>query len=53
MGRIRLILRETFGLIRRHKMYFLAPILMVLALIAVLVYTVGPATLVAFLYAGI
>lgn len=53
MGRIRLIFRETFRLIRRHKFYFLMPILIVLALIALLVYTVGPATLVAFLYAGI
>ena len=53
MGRIRLILHEMFRLIRRHKLYFLAPILFVLALIALMVYTIGPATLVAFLYAGI
>lgn len=53
MGRVWMILRETFRLIRRHKFYFLAPILLVLALIALLVYTIGPATLMAFLYAGI
>lgn len=53
MGRIRLIFRETFRLIRRHKVYFLAPILIILAMIALMVYSVGPAVFVAFLYAGI
>ena len=53
MGRIRLIFRETFRLIRRHKVYFLMPILIVLAIIGLMVYTVGPATFVVFLYAGI
>ncbi len=53
MGRMRLIFRETFRLIRNHKVYFLAPILIVLAIIAMLIYSVGPAAWVAFLYAGI
>ncbi len=53
MDRIKLILKETFWLIRNHKLYFLTPILVVLALIALLIHTVGPAVMMAFLYAGI
>ncbi len=53
MSRVWLILRETWRLIRRNKVYFLIPIFIALGIIAFLVYTVGPATVIAFMYAGI
>jgi hypothetical protein len=53
MKKLFLILREVFRLIRRNKAYFLAPILILLGLLAILVYTVGPSAIVAFIYAGI
>lgn len=53
MRKFFLILREIFRLIRRNKAYFLAPILILLALLAFLVFTVGPSAIVAFIYAGI
>jgi len=53
MRKFVLILREAAHLVWRHKAWFLAPILLALALIGFLVYTLGPAALVSFLYAGI
>ena len=49
----RYIFREIFFLIVKHKLYFIAPILMVLALLAFLVYYIGPAAIISFIYAGI
>ncbi len=53
MGKIQYIFKELFYLIRRHKMYFFAPIFLVLGLLAFLVYYIGPAAIVSFIYAGI
>ena len=47
------VLREVWRMIKMHKMYFIAPTLICLAMIAFLVYYVGPAAMVSFLYAGI
>lgn len=47
------ILKEMGYMIRRHKVFFLAPILIVLSLLAILVYYIGPAAIVSFFYAGI
>ncbi len=47
------ILREIYRLIWRNKLYFLLPILLSLALLAFLVFSLGPAALITFLYAGI
>jgi len=48
-----MILREAVQLVRRRKVWFLMPILIGLALLAFLVYTLGPVAMVTFLYAGI
>lgn len=48
-----IILRESLLLVRRNKAWFLAPLLLTLALLALLVYTLGPAAVISFLYAGI
>jgi hypothetical protein len=53
MRKLMLILRETLVLVRNNKVWFLLPILVGLALLAFLVYTLGPVAMVTFLYAGI
>jgi hypothetical protein len=53
MKKIIYILKETGLLIREHKVYFLAPLLIMLALLALLVYQFGPAIIVSFIYAGV
>jgi len=53
MKKVKYILREMFTLIKAHKLYILTPIFIVLALLAFLVYYLGPAIVISFLYAGI
>lgn len=53
MKKVFYIFKETFYLIKRHKMYFIAPILIVLGILAFLVYYIGPAVIVSFIYAGV
>ncbi len=53
MRKIRYILRETWYLIRQHKLYFFAPMLIILGILAILVFYVGPSVIIAFMYAGI
>jgi len=50
--KFQLIFKEIFFLIKKEKIYFLAPILLALLFIAIMVYQVGPAVIVAFIYAG-
>jgi len=47
------VVREMGYMIRRHKVFFLAPILIMLSLLAILVFYLGPAAIVSFFYAGI
>jgi hypothetical protein len=42
-----------FLLIKKHKLSFLAPLLLILAFLAILVYYIGPAVIVSFIYAGV
>lgn len=53
MQKIIFILKEMLHMIRRHKIAFLAPIFIVLAILSFLVYTLGPAAITAFIYAGV
>jgi hypothetical protein len=53
MQRVWYILKNLFRLIGTRRLFFLAPIFIALALIAFLVYYVGPAIIVSFLYAGV
>ncbi len=53
MKKILYIFKELFFLVRKHKLYFLAPIFFLLALLAFLVYYIGPAAIVSFIYAGV
>ncbi len=45
--------REMRHLIREHRFYFLAPILISLILFAILIFKVGPGIIMTFIYAGI
>lgn len=47
------IFQGMFVLVRKHKYYFFAPLLILLAMIALLVYHVGPSVVIAFIYAGV
>lgn len=53
MKKILYILKEMFYMIKKEKFYFIAPILVILALLAFLVYYIGPAVMISFIYAGI
>ncbi|MDD5629594.1 MAG: DUF5989 family protein [Elusimicrobia bacterium] len=53
MNKLVLILKECFHLIRRHKLYFLMPLLITLALLGLLIYQLGPTVVISFVYAGI
>ena len=40
-------------MIKKDKLYFLAHILIILALLTIIIYYIGPATIMSFIYAGI
>ena len=47
------ILKEMFYMVKKYKLYFLAPIFIVLAFLAFLVYYIGPTVIISFIYAGV
>lgn len=53
MRKIVYLLRETMFLIRQHKLYFLAPLLVLMVILAVLFFHLGPGIAIAFIYAGV
>lgn len=53
MKKILYILKETFYLVRQHKVYFFAPLLIMLGILAILVFYIGPSVIISFIYAGI
>ena len=53
MKKIKMALRETFHLIRAHKLYFLAPLMILFCVISVLFFKFGPGILITFIYAGV
>ncbi|MDD5730482.1 MAG: DUF5989 family protein [Candidatus Omnitrophica bacterium] len=53
MKKLLYIFKELFHMIKKHKLYFFAPIFIVLAILAFLVYYIGPGVIISFIYAGI
>lgn len=53
IGKIKLVSSEMWYLIRREKLYYLAPLLFLFVLLAALVYYVGEVVIVTFIYAGL
>jgi hypothetical protein len=51
--KIGLLFREMKYLIREHKLYFMAPLLITLVLFAVLFFKIGPGIIMTFIYAGL
>ena len=47
------LLKEAMYFVRRHKGYVLAPVLMLLVLLALIAFYVGPTAVVSFFYAGL
>jgi hypothetical protein len=53
MKKLGCIFKGMTVMIKKHKLYFLAPICLILLLIVFLIYHVAPAVVVSFIYAGI
>lgn len=53
MEKVKHIMGHFISFIKEEKKFILAPIFISLALIAFLVYYVGPAIIISFFYAGI
>lgn len=53
MKKLWYILREMARMAWRNKLFFLLPILISLAVLAFLVYSLGPIAFISMLYAGI
>jgi len=53
MLKITYLFKESFYLIKKHKVFFLAPILILMSLLALLVFYIGPSVIISFIYAGI
>lgn len=53
MKKIRYIFKQMFLMMKKHKFTILAPILIILTVLAFLVYYIGPAVIVSFIYAGV
>ncbi len=50
---VKRMMHEMLLLLREHKLYFLAPLLLTLVGLSVLVYYVGPTVVLTFIYAGV
>jgi hypothetical protein len=53
MIKIQYISKEMFYMIKKYKLYILAPLFLVLVFLAFLVYHIGPAVIISFIYAGV
>jgi hypothetical protein len=47
------LLKEAWYLVRRRRAYLLAPVLVMLVLLALVAFYVGPGAVVTFIYAGL
>lgn len=47
------VLREMKTLIKQHKLYFLAPLVITLAFLAVVFVKLGSGIIITFIYAGV
>jgi hypothetical protein len=52
MKKIIYMFKEMFYLIKKHKLVFLAPLFIIFILLGFLVYSIGPAVITSFIYAG-
>ena len=53
MEKMMMMMRESLKLVRKHKFYFLLPLLLLLAVLSLLAFQIGPGIVISFIYAGI
>lgn len=53
MRKLWFIFKEMLHLIRAHSLYFIAPILFMLVLLALLAFYLGPTAVLTFIYGGL
>jgi hypothetical protein len=53
MRKVIFLIKQMLVLVKKHKLSFLAPLFIILAILAFLVYYIGPAVIISFIYAGI
>jgi hypothetical protein len=53
MKKVVFMIRNMLVLIKKHKLSFMAPLFIILAILAFLVYYIGPAVIISFIYAGV
>ena len=53
LSKIKHLFKETFCLVREHQLYFLAPLLLLLAILSFLFFHVDSGGIVSFIYGGL
>jgi hypothetical protein len=53
MKKLTLFLKEGVHLVLRHKLFFLLPLIVLLALLTFLAFEIGPSLAISFVYAGL
>ncbi len=53
MKKVIYVMKEMKNLIAEHKLYFLAPLFVLLACVGILFFKLGPSVIMAFIYAGL
>jgi hypothetical protein len=53
MAKLFLLLKEMVYMVKKYKLYFLAPLLLMLVLLACIVFYLGPSIIITFIYAGL
>ncbi len=53
MKKIFYLFRETFYMIKKYKIFFLAPLFILLILLALVAFYIGPSVVISFFYAGV
>ncbi len=53
MSRVGYVAKEFWYMIRKYRMYFLLPIFIIILLLVLVVFYVGPAAVISFIYAGV
>lgn len=53
MKKIFYMFKEMFYMVKKYKLYFLAPLLILLIVLACLAFYLGPSVLISFIYAGV
>jgi hypothetical protein len=53
LKKVPFIIVEIAKMSRKHKMYFLLPVCVLLAILALVAFYIGPSVIVSFIYAGV